>query len=154
MNPQLIAFLISVLTFTAYVVVISIKYGILRSISISYYYLKKRWIFTIIFWIYALSMMVAGSNPWIFGAGAFICFVGAAANIKDGDITRKVHIVGATGGIILGTLWLFISNYWYLGLIVMLSAWWLIGEQKKNHTFWIEIISYYVIALGILINIL
>ena len=87
--------------FVGYVSWIWARYGVLPSISHSYYSLPDnlKFIFTLWSWGYALPAMIVASTPLMFFAGAGICFVGAAAAYRE-KMTETVHIIGAACAIL------------------------------------------------------
>jgi len=154
---KLIALFLSFAVFTGYVAYITIRFGWLRSISISWYHLKagERWKFTIALWLFAIPIAIAGDTALSFLAAAGICFCGAAGDAKNDQVTERVHVIGATGGIILGIAALILDfGLWYLALPYIVFAYYMIRKQVKNHTFWIEVSAFYLIWAGILINLL
>ncbi len=82
--------------FVTYVGGTSLKYGILGSISETYYRLpkNKKFLFTFFCWGIAFPAMIIASKPLMFFASAGICFAGAAAAFKE-KLTHDVHMIGA-----------------------------------------------------------
>ena len=95
----------AIVVFFSYVAYIWKKYGVQRSISNSYYKLpeNRKFLFIGFCWLFAFPVMILGDNALMFGAGTFICFVGAAAAMHRFP-TRAVHLTGAIGGMILGPI--------------------------------------------------
>lgn len=144
----MIYILISLIIFTAYVVGVWITFGVLKSISDSYYHIKNKWLFTIALQGFAIPVILAGENIWLFFAGAGICLVGVASQFKlkqEGNI----HYIAAVLGIIFGTIWLFVSGLWYLGIALIVLI--ILLRFVKNYTWWQEIAAYYIILLGLLL---
>jgi len=154
MDYKLITLVLSFIIFTSYVIGITVKFGWLRSVSISWYYIKNKWIFTLALWTFSVLLAIAGDTMLTFLSAVAICFTGAAADAKNLKMTERVHIVGATGGIILGMAALIIDfRLWYFVLPQLIFTILAMKCNMKNHTFWIEIVAYYLIWIGILINI-
>lgn len=141
--------------FTIYVLTIWAKYGVLKSISHSYYALPNnlRFIFTLWSWGYALPAMIVASTPLMFFAGAGICFVGAAAAYRE-KMTETVHIIGAACAILFSQLSIIIDfHMWYVtvafAVIALPLA--LTRFSKKgicpNRTWYVEILAFITIAL-------
>ena len=142
--------------FVSYVAFIWAKYGVLKSISQSYYELpeKLKPLFTFFCWGFALPAIILGSSGWMFLAGAGIAFVGAAAAFQE-KMTHTVHMVGAGVGVGAGQLAIIIQYHmWpisvaFFGLSLLL----LLFRKKINnkHIWWIEILDFVSIAtvLGI-----
>lgn len=104
--------------FIAYVSTITYKYGILPSISESYYRLPRQqsMFFTLFCWGFALVAMILGiltvDSVLLFLAGAGIVFVGAAAAFKE-PLTGKVHSYAAGIGIVLSQLAIILDFHMY-----------------------------------------
>jgi len=157
MNFKWISLILSLLIFTDYVAYITVKLGWLKSISDSWYHLKEkdRWFFTLSLWGFSIFLAIAGDTLLTFLAAAGICFAGAAADGRHVKITETVHVIGATGGIILGILALiFDFHLWVPALILSIFSILVMEQNMRNHTFWIEVVAYYTIWLGILLNLL
>jgi len=154
MNYKLIALILSFIIFTSYVAGITIKFGWLRSVSASWYYIENKWIFTLSLWGFSIPLMIAGGTALTFLAGLAICFAGAAADTKNTELTEKVHVIGAMAGIIFGMAALIIDfNLWYFVLAQLIFTIPAMKCNMRNHTFWIEIVAYYLVWLGMLIRI-
>lgn len=95
--------LYTLITALSYLITIVILFGVLKSISQSYYEVKGfgKAIFTLFIWSISIPMMIIGSTPLMFFAGALLSFVGAAPAFKE-EMEGKVHVIGATGGILIG----------------------------------------------------
>lgn len=151
MNIYLLVFVF--LVFTGYVIKVVLDAGVLKSISESFYHLepKKRWIFTLSMWGFAIPVLIVGDTPLMFFAGAGICFVGAAAAFKGDDMTMKVHVVGAVSGVALSmaSLWLDF-HMWYFPVSFCICAI-LLFLTVKNYTWWIEILAFYLVLIALLL---
>lgn len=108
--------------------------GILKSISDSVYHVKQPILFQLTMMIFPIFFMIPALNTaqlWLqeftgFWAGGLIVLVGVASCIKKGDeLEEKLHVIGATGGILLGTIyvatfgWVFITVAILFTLFVM-----------------------------------
>ena len=141
---------ISFIIFTAWLIFIRLAFGKLDSISESFYKLseKHRFIFTLVLWGFSLPLMVNVNSVWLFLSISGIAFVGAAAAYKE-ELTSTVHFVGAVGGIIMGLVYLLTQWLFWLALpsiLVSVSLYFL----SKRPTYWIEIVSYYTILIGLI----
>lgn len=153
MNTKIISALISFVIFTGYVIFITKKFGWLKSISDSWYHLKSKWMFTLALWGFSIFMALAGDTLLTFLAAAGICFAGATADTNHVRMTEVVHVIGATGGIVLGILALiFDFHLWWLALIFGIFTILAMEKNMRNHTFWIEVATYYVIWIGIMFH--
>jgi len=151
---KLILTLISTIIFTTYVVCIWKKFGVLRSISASFERLiHKEW-FLVFTWGTAIFLMLAGESGLSFGAGIFLMFSGISIRGKYLS-DELIHMIGATGAIFLGYLfvWLNCDLLWLasIGAGANILMW---ISKFKNHTWWIEVLAFYVIIAGLFIHIL
>ena len=156
---NLILLIVSMFIFFGYEYYCFKTMGILSSISESYYHLpeNRQWVFTLVTWGYAIPLMIVGSTGLMFFAGAFICFVGAAPGFKTvtDDMENKVHVIGATGGIILGmaAIW-FNLHLWPISVIMILFTVYATSKWNKipYHTNAIENLAYFLIVLSLFIS--
>lgn len=161
MNPVLFIIMLSV--FIGYVSWIWARYGVLPSISDSYYHLPKNLqpIFTFFCWGFSLPAIILGSSGLMFLAGAGIAFVGAAAAFKD-KMTMEVHVAGAMTGVIASQLAIWLQyemwplNIAFLAIAVPLTITRFLKKKDgskicPNRTWWIEIAAFLsmCIVLGI-----
>jgi len=161
MNIALFFIMLSV--FIGYVSWIWARYGVLPSISDSYYHLPKNLqpIFTFFCWGFSLPAIVLGSSGLMFLAGAGIAFVGAAAAFKD-KMTMEVHVAGAMIGVIASQLAIGLQygmwplNIAFLAIAAPLFVTRFIKKKDGTHpcpnrTWWIEIAAFLAmcIVLGI-----
>jgi hypothetical protein len=150
--------LLPTISLVSYLTYICIKFGIQDSISATYKIIKQKWLFTIVLWSVALPIMIVGSNPLLFFAGAGIAFVGASPRYwlkQEGT----VHVIGATGGILLATLWATLSGFWWISgpftLFVALTELKIKNKRiinLKNHTWWVEIAAFAMVLLSLFLR--
>lgn len=155
MEYQPILFFIMQTIFVSYVLFIAIKYGIQKSISESYYVLPRKMkpLFTLALWGFALPAIILGNCPLMFFAGAGICFVGAAAQMHE-EFVRKVHLTAAILGITCGELALIINyDMWWLTAAFVVASIPIIIFDKKTRIWWVEILAFLSISVGLAINI-
>lgn len=157
-----ILFIILISIFVVYITSITFIYGILTSISKSYYKLPKKYnfLFTLFCWGFAIPVIIIGSdltnNLFMFLAGASICFVGAAAQYKE-KLTDKVHQYSARIGVISSQLSIiFDFKLYYVTILFTLISLLLLLSKIKNITFWIEILAFisisYVLYFQLFLN--
>lgn len=152
---------IMTMVFGVYVLWIYRKYGVLSSISESYYRLpkNKKLLFTLFCWGFATPAIIVGDSVLMFLAGAGICFVGAAAAFKE-EMDHKVHYIGAMSGIILSQLSIiFDMGLWPISVFAGLIALAIYLRYRKSEkgnamTWWIEIVAFCSIILALTINML
>lgn len=155
MEVKLLIFV--VLFFVGYISFIVNRYGVLPSISGSYYKMKDDKLFggslfTLFIWSLSLPLIIIGDTPLMFFAGAFLSFVGAASAFKDLKMTKRVHNIGAIGGIGFGFLSMIIDfqlfELTYFMVVLSLSLFLL---KTKNLIWWVEILAFVLIILGLFI---
>lgn len=158
MIQTIILFATILIVFFGYVAFIWKRYGILPSISESWYRLpdKDKILFTLFCWGFAFPAIILGDNVLMFLAGTGISFVGAAAQFKQ-TMTRTVHIIGAFTGVLFSQLAIYFDyNLFYINLIFIslaLSIFLLRKTKIKNYIWWIEITAFtsIIVALAIVL---
>jgi hypothetical protein len=99
-------------------------------------------------------------------SGLLIFLVAFTANTKKRPKRTWLHVIGATGGILLGFAGLVLKITWgtwykdifFWAVVLFLALTFIImpiGCFKKgvrNHTTWIEVVSYNIIILTLIIN--
>lgn len=146
------------LVFFSYVLFIIIKYGILESISHSYYNLPSslKFLFTFFCWGFSLPAAIIGFSLseyslfqfLIFWASSGIMFVGASPNFKlklEGDI----HNIAAYIGVVSSQLFIFLvfENLKFILPTFILISILLFLLKVKNLIWWIEILAFLFILI-------
>lgn len=147
--------LIQLVIFVLYVGGITKKYGVLPSVSESWYKLPNQYkiLFTLFVWGLAIPLFFYGNIWFALGAG-FLSFVGAATQFKMTVAnTDKIHYIGAMGGILLSLIGIAVkwSNLIPLGLF-LISTLVLKLSKMKNETWWIEMVAFFLILAGLLVR--
>lgn len=152
------------LSFLIYMSWITIQFGILPSISESFYALRDKFgdssLLPWTFWLFLINISwpifpLLQFNGFSFFAMSGIILVGAAAQYRMGSPTENVHVIAATSGILLA----FIA----IGFVFGGWAWaWLPGTaliigvlnlvKIKNYTWWIEVISFVMILTALWVH--
>lgn len=137
------------LIFTAYVLFIYKRYGVLSSISASSYRLqgKSRWLF--FGWLASLGILnfFQGLGGWGFGAGAFLAFAGITIDHADSGAHQNiVHAVGTVGAIILAYTGLILQGVWIPAFLFAIAAFLL--RKQDNAIWWIEVAAF----LGVIVS--
>lgn len=154
---QIIFFSLSIGIFALYFIFVYHRYGIQPSISESFYAIEKRsgnlkWIFTFALWGFALPLAVVGVEVgggfWF--AAALIMFVGAAPAFKDRGMVRRVHVIGAVGGVSMAILSFIFSPQPIWGIAIALGILVLSLLKVPNKTTWIETLAFVVTWVGLL----
>jgi len=151
-----ILFFLMVTVFIAYVSFIWSKYGILKSISESYYKLPRKWnwLFVAFCWLFAFPAMILGGSYLMMFAAGGIVFVGAAAAMHTFP-TRAVHLTGAIGGMILACIAMVVQYHmWYMTVGVAVLALLALLLDKKRAMWWTELAIFTAISIVIGISLL
>lgn len=158
MNYEQILLSILALNFVTYIGIVWAKFGILPSMSDSFYEWKEwkegtQWLFTLFCWIITFTLLPLEPNPFFFFAAAGAGFVGAAPQIKK-EFVKKVHVKAAIILLTSGLLGIgFTFNDWWL-VVGALSIGGLIKLFKVNNSiWWIEMTAYITILYGLYKNI-
>jgi hypothetical protein len=146
------------LIFVTYVAYITNRFGVLPSISESYYKLnesRQGYFFTIFCWALAVTMVLKADNssPLYFYSGVGLAFVGAATQFKWTKAgTDIAHYLGAFIGIECALIALWVeSNIWPQVLFTFITAI-IVLFKIKNATFWIEIVAFVSIIIGLFLK--
>ena len=153
--------------FYSYVGYIWVKYGILPSISDSWYELpdKQKPLFTLFCWGFALPAAIIGftlsqGSPFqflMFFASAGILFVGAAPDFKEkSGLDRKIHYIAAITSVISSTIFQLIifKDIWYIPTTFILGSLFMYLFRKRVHEiWWIETLTFtsFTITTGLMI---
>jgi hypothetical protein len=140
----------SLVIFTLYIGFILAKYGLLKSVSASYYALHDKALFSASLLVFSLSAMFAVESLLMFIAGSGICFVAFAPQYKIKFI-GDVHYMAATLGIVFGFAQLAVWGYWPL-VVPMLISLLVFIKFSKNPIYFIEITAFYLIITGLILH--
>ena len=139
--------------FIAYISFIIYRYGVLPSISESWYVLPRgqKFLFTLFTWGIGISMLFYDSGA-LFISGSALTFVGVATQFKTSiSFTREVHYVGALIGVLVPLIYFGISSDNWLPLIVQVVASMIITLTKtQNKIWWNEIVAFFCVLSGLL----
>lgn len=139
--------------FIAYVIYIWLKFGILSSISDSYYKTNSPFLFAIFIWGTAIPLIIVGNTALMFFAGALLCFVGASPAFKKRKMEEKIHVYGTIGSIALGIISMWVDfGLWYLTVIMVAGYIFTMFVKIKNETWYVEILAFVLVMLGLLIK--
>ena len=143
--------LFQIFVFISYVSFIVSSYGVLPSISDSWYSLPvgRKGLFTFFTWGIGIPMLLYGTLP-MFISGIGLCFVGAATQFKMKEsYTKYVHFTGAAVGIFLPVAFLYTLGIWYpLLVLTMFGLYLLIFKNTPNKLWWFEVVSFLCIITG------
>lgn len=139
--------------FFAYLTIITICYGWLPSISQSFYELKKnRLAFIFTLFLFSLSMLIIFIAKTRLMAAAGFCIIGVS--IFPYFLKQKfLHYLCAVSGIVLGMISLVIDFKQPLVVLIGACIAALLHDLKvKNMFFWIEVVSFSTIIVGLWIS--
>lgn len=145
--------LIQLVVFTLYVGMIIKRFGVIPSISDSWYELpqSQKALFTLFTWGIGIPMLFYG-NVWFFLSGIGLSFVGAATQFKITLAnTKQIHFTGAVVGIfsaLIGIGFMFqniLPLLWFLFFAVAIQV-----TPTTNKLWWQEIAAFFTILLGLL----
>jgi hypothetical protein len=161
-NYKEIAITIAIVDFVLYVAYIWGRYGIQKSISISFYELPEheRDLFRVFILVLALAVIISGigfDNIAFYISGGLLSLVGIFSRIQN---KKKfiIHLTGAIGGIISCNIALMLEDFkmgLYSTTIVLVGIILVLLFGNRKHLIWnIEIIcfSVLIIALRIIIE--
>lgn len=153
--------LIQGLIFVLYVTFILLKFGILDSISMSWYKLREMGgfyylLFTAFCWSLAITLGLQSNLEYslFIYSGAGLAFVGAATMFDlKGTFVPYVHSIGAAVGIGLGLIALGVERQTWIPVIAFAAVSAGIKLLKVKHSvWWIEIAAFIAIITGLLIT--
>lgn len=152
------AYFAMIAVFYGYVAGILVKYGMLPSISDSFYALprNKSFIFTLVLWTFSILSMIIGDSVLMFIAGSGIAFVGTAAQFKQ-KLTNTVHVVGAVVGIGFSQASIIVDmRLWYVSVsfLIIGTAVLLLKRKIRHFIWWIEILAFTSVAVSFGIKLL
>jgi len=144
----------SFLVFISYLIYIVKQFGVLPSISDSYYFTKKRLLFAMFIFSVVWPITWLGQQSILMQlAGGVLSFVGVAAGFNDSKIEKFVHFTGA----VLGFTFAFIAvglmfGTWWLSFIMVAVVSLFNLIKLPNKTWWIEVVGFVLLMLGFLIK--
>ncbi len=162
----------SLVILMSYTVAVCIKFGIPTTLSESYYFIYKKYLFTLVMWLSGflllpLIMEMTGGDTQIipFLSIIGIMIVGAAPKYKEQE--RTLHIIGATMAGFFSQLWIILYAYpwtlltwfiliiWAIGILIesKLVKW---SEEldKRKWFFWAEMLAFINLYLNIIFKVL
>lgn len=144
--------IIQTICFTLYVWFVVSRYGVLSSISESWYR-EERMKYMFILFIGSTSiptLFLSGISLWFLASGGFLLAVAFAPAFRsDHPIVGIIHSTGATGSIVIALYAMLIHGI-YFPAIACIAASILIERLKVNNaTWWVEIADFAFIEMGI-----
>ena len=153
--------LVQLLLAAAYCFYIYKRYGVLYSISSSYYKLlgdNRSRDFVIFTWSVGLPMFLYYQYVWqaqlcFMLAGFFLCVVGIASAYKE-SFVDKIHNLGSVGAIVLGFAGIVFQDHWWglIPLVAFIIASIYIWKKVDNKTWWVEVSALVYIFVRLIIK--
>ena len=144
------ALLISAIAFTIGLAYTWSRWGVQKSISITFYEHENALLWYVWFLCFALPILTLVDHFLLFLAIGSIAFVGAAPDFKSTKIQEAVHIGGAYAGIILAFAYLVVKGE-YLTPAIMVIFTVYATLKLNNKTTWIEVAAFYLTLIGLAI---
>ena len=142
---------LQLLIFTLYIFFVWNKYGILKSISESYYTIDDEWLFILLCTSLGILHLLY-NNIYFFIGGSALCFVGATARFKSWSVTKRLHNISAVTAIVSSIMGLYFLGTWFTIIPVILVATALLIIKSKEIIWWVEIASFYSIIVSLIIS--
>jgi hypothetical protein len=164
--------ILTIAIFTLFVLYVYIKFGVLKSISESYYKLRsigEEWWFIWFILCTSLGMSLIGQHPLVYVASGLLALVALSPMFKNegskpdsiDKLELQIHVFGATSSIIVGFIYLtFFLHEWYIWIPIVLFIIYALPKKTKfkwlngisPYTWWIEIFAFGNIMSGFLIS--
>jgi hypothetical protein len=139
-------FFILLTAFVAYIACVTKKYGVLASISLSFYRPKIGYLFTL--WCMGVGVGVCAlmaelsDGQWYqflcLFAGAGLLFTGAAPHFKTYEQT--IHYCAAGTCALSALVWMCAGGYWYIPIpLVAVSGGLALWLKRRKTVFWVEL---------------
>lgn len=164
MNTIILYIFLSILPIYTLILLRVNNWVIPHSISDTYYILQRIWnpykhLFTItLFGISVIPLMLIvdyGFSPFMLLSSMGLLWVGTMTEFKKDHIERWIHYVGAGLGLGVILLELVITKGMWISLIgfLVMTMQVLFSKSIAQKIFWIEVIGYAWILLGLLLSI-
>lgn len=154
--------ILQIIIFISYVTFVINKFGILPSISESWYRLRDLggvWYSLFTWFCFGLGFLMFfqtnGNTPLFFLSGAGLSLVGTATMFKEinDKLQGKLHTIGAVIGILGSLIGIGVERDNWIPLFIFVSVAILLSlSVKKNRTWWIEIVAFATVGLGLLLT--
>ena len=105
MDYRFYCLIATALIFIGYLVYIVARYGVLPSISDSFYHIPKQyyWVFSVFMWTLSIMIMLIGGTNLMYLAGVGLFFVGGEPYFQE-KMQGLFHMIAAVCGIMFGLL--------------------------------------------------
>lgn len=152
--------LIATIFFTVGLIYLLVNFGIQESLSRYYYCLKEKNLgYCFYLYLAITSFLLAPVLFQLFGAFGFfaaagLLFVGASPAFEDDKTQHIVHSTGAGIAALMSIIILLkihMIKYAFFVFIISLIFAGLTNTVEKSYVFWLEMIAFYSLFLGLLI---
>jgi hypothetical protein len=143
-----IMIIISGIAFTSGVLYTWFRWGVKKSISVTFYEHEKRFAWYMWCFLYAAPMLIF-AHGLMFLSFAGIVIVGVAPDFRGSRIQGDVHVAGAYTAIIAAFLFLVLQGVWVPAGLMALFALAAKLANLRNLTTWVEIAAYYLVIIGL-----
>lgn len=143
--------IIQTIIFIVYLIFLIKRYGILDSISDSWYQEGEQNYLFIFFLLGIAIPAILLLEPAFIVTGSLLCTVGAMSAFRVSKFVGATHGIAATGGIVAALVGIAIHGIWFPAIVAGLAT--LVINHKgfkiKNTTWWTEVACFLAIELGL-----
>lgn len=150
---KLIALALGIIISIAYIVYSYKKFGLLKSVSISYYEISPRWIFQVFIYNIAFTLIYVGNTYLFYASGVCLALVGLMPSVKV-KWMHLAHTVCAVASVVLAFLGLFDYGYWYFILPVVLIGLLLYWHIQEYWVYFFELLAFVIIYIGLFVHLI
>ena len=144
--------LLSITALTIFLIWAIRHVGVPTSISSLFYPTKTRWTYTMV--ISGIGALMTGVDPhsYIHVAGVFLVLATAAPHFKhENSLSKQLHYSFTAMTAILAIAYL--SSLWIgIGAAALLGVAKLLEKRIKNAVFWVEVLLFFSVLIGIIIK--
>ena len=146
--------LLSITALTIFLIWGIVHEGLLPSISEFFYRAKTRWAYTMVIGGIGVLMTFAVPGTLIHYAGASLALGTLAPHFKDkSSLSTPLHFGFTVITAVLAETYVY--NLWVgFGALVLLGLAKLLEKHIKNAVFWVEILLFYSVFIGIIIKLI
>lgn len=154
--------LIAMSVFVAYTSWVFIKFGLLPSISHSYYEHDEKFLFRTFMFGIGIPFILMAISWWLVLAGVLFCVCGLSPEFKGKELKDNkyepdkfesfMHSLGAEGGIIASLVHVCIFyKDWHILVLMLIPTIYMMRNKINNHTLWIELIAFALLGFEFLL---
>lgn len=163
-------YILSLVVFATYIAATFGRYGVMTSISESYYFMPKKYAVPFFYGfgvLTALPLLIfwldMSPEKWqflVFLSCVPLGFVGAAGAFKNADVTTRVHYIAAGCCALFSQLWIVINTRWWICSLILLAValvltWRFKGKDADGNTrsawlYFVELAAFASIYIALL----